>query len=249
MEINNSNGSGSHESARFQIFHLLTPPKSCRYRSLVPDSRTAPPPSPLFGTDSSEQFFFYSSNISFSRLQAAIVYRSKQFPGRESAGLPYLAIAVCAGAAHATAYMYKINVGTLQAKLGTGEVMQPSLRSRFTSTKSPVSPSLRSRELGSDSRRCLRMHGFSLAAHALSGDGFALPEQPALPVKSYHTDSFRYQRKAVAITAVLITLVTLHLGKRRRLPAGGSNAGSGRARRKPPGGIFGLCTHFRFTCI
>lgn len=163
MEINNSNGSGSHKSACFQIFHLLTPPKSCCYGSLVPDSHVAPPPSPLFGTDSSEWFFFYSSNISFSRLQAAIVYPSKQFPGRVSAGLPYLATAALAGVVHVTAHIYKINVGTSPAKLGTGEVMQPSLRSRFTSTKSPVSPSLHSRGLGSGSRCCARTHGFSLA--------------------------------------------------------------------------------------
>lgn len=55
MEINNSNGSGSQESAHFQIFHLLTSRKS--YGSLVPDSYVALPPSTLFGTDSSECFF------------------------------------------------------------------------------------------------------------------------------------------------------------------------------------------------
>lgn len=55
MEINNSNGSGSRESARFQIFHLLASQKS--YGSLVPDSYVALPPSKLFGTDSSEWFF------------------------------------------------------------------------------------------------------------------------------------------------------------------------------------------------
>lgn len=136
MEINNSNVSGSYESAHFQISHRLTPPKSCCYRSSVPDSHVALPPSPLFRTDSSECFFFYSSNISSSRLQAAVVHRNKQFPGRASAGLPCLPTAECARAAHATTHTHKINAGTSRVKLGTREA---SLRSQFTSVKPPVS--------------------------------------------------------------------------------------------------------------
>lgn len=79
MEINNSNGSGSRKSARFQIFHLLTSPKS--YGSLVPDSYVALPPSKLFGTDSSEWFFnihqlFHFANFKLQSNRQAIPRKS-----------------------------------------------------------------------------------------------------------------------------------------------------------------------------
>lgn len=113
MEINNSNGSGSHKSACFQIFHLLTPPKSCCYGRLVPDSHVASPPFCCLGQTAQSYFFplfvkyflFWASSC--NRLWKQVI------PGKT----PCLAVAACAGAAHATTHMDKINVGALQVKL------------------------------------------------------------------------------------------------------------------------------------
>lgn len=46
--------------------------------------------------------------------------------------------------------------------------------------------------------------------------GFVLPKRTILPVKSYQTDCCYYQRSAVAISTILITPVSLHLGNRGR---------------------------------
>ena len=69
---------------------------------------------------------------------------------------------------------------------------------------------------------------FPQMAYVLSNSGFALPEQPMLPVKSDQMDSFHYQRKAIAITAVLITPVTPHLDEQRRHPPTAATQGVGK---------------------
>lgn len=111
MEINNSNGSGSRESARFQIFHLLTSPKS--YRSLVPDSYIALPPSKLFGTDSSESFFNIHQLFHFPDFKLQSFNRAGNSQGEWVDPLPRCC------SVHTTTYTDKTNVGTLQVKLDT----------------------------------------------------------------------------------------------------------------------------------
>lgn len=71
MEINNSNGFGSHK-----ILHLLTSPKPCSYGNVMPDSH-ALHHCLLQCSQCSEQGFF-NHQIPLPRLQAVIAYYRKQ---------------------------------------------------------------------------------------------------------------------------------------------------------------------------
>lgn len=240
MEINNSNGSGSRKSARFQIFHLLTSPKF--YRSLVPDSYVALPPSKLFGTDSSECFFNIHQLFHFADFKLKSYNRASN--SQEEWVDPYPAAAVYAGVAHTTAYTYKINVGTVQVKLGTGEIMQPGLRLLFSSAKSPVSPSPHGQPGQWQLALCKNACCFPSWLMCFP----AVAEQPrpllnlisrtAFPIKESCCDKCRPHRPCHC-----------SLGWAQQMPRRQQRAGSERAPGKPPGGIFGLRTHFRFTCI